>query len=114
MKGVIIYKSKYGSTRQYAEWICAETGFELFDVKQCPHNLSDPICPFFRGANCFIIQHIGNRAAHIGVLGVMTISIDSDVQNNRTGDTFFDSDFWITSFRASNGRGSVRWLSDTD
>lgn len=40
MKGVIIYKSKYGSTRQYAEWICAETGFDLFDVKQCPHNLS--------------------------------------------------------------------------
>ncbi|HEX2951346.1 MAG TPA: flavodoxin domain-containing protein [Armatimonadota bacterium] len=36
MKGVIIYKSKYGSTRQYAEWLHGETGFDLFDVRQSP------------------------------------------------------------------------------
>lgn len=39
MNGIIIYKSKYGSTREYAEWLRAETGFTLFDVKHCPRDL---------------------------------------------------------------------------
>ncbi|MBD3363559.1 hypothetical protein GF362_07630 [Candidatus Dojkabacteria bacterium] len=36
MKGVVIYCSKYGSTRQYAEWIADELGFEVSpcNVKQ--------------------------------------------------------------------------------
>ena len=40
MKGVIIYKSRYGSTKQYAEWLRDETGFDLYDVKQAPGDLS--------------------------------------------------------------------------
>jgi len=40
MKGVIIYKSRYGSTKQYAEWLQEETGFDLFDVKHSPSDLS--------------------------------------------------------------------------
>ena len=40
MQGIIIYKSKYGATRQYAEWLQSETGFELYDVKNCPADLS--------------------------------------------------------------------------
>lgn len=40
MRGIIIYKSKYGSTKQYAEWLHDETGFELYEVKQCPADLS--------------------------------------------------------------------------
>jgi menaquinone-dependent protoporphyrinogen IX oxidase len=39
MHGIIIYKSKYGSTRQYAEWLQAETGFDLFDLAHCPRDL---------------------------------------------------------------------------
>lgn len=27
--GIVIYKGKYGSTKQYAEWIAEETGFEI-------------------------------------------------------------------------------------
>ena len=34
MKGVVLYRSKYGSTRQYAEWISEETGFPLIDLNR--------------------------------------------------------------------------------
>ncbi len=34
MSSVIIYKSRYGVTRQYAEWIAEETGFELKDPER--------------------------------------------------------------------------------
>lgn len=49
MSGVIIYRSSYGSTKQYAEWIREETGFEIFDsrAKDIPWN-SDTVvigCP---------------------------------------------------------------------
>ena len=33
MKAVVIYKSKYGSTRQYAEWIAEELSADIFDAK---------------------------------------------------------------------------------
>jgi len=33
MKGIIIYKSKYGAARQYARWISEETGFTCMDLK---------------------------------------------------------------------------------
>ncbi len=33
MRGVIIYRSTYGSTKQYAEWVHEETGFPLFDSR---------------------------------------------------------------------------------
>ena len=33
MHTVVIYKSKYGSTKQYAEWIAQELGCECFDAK---------------------------------------------------------------------------------
>ncbi len=34
MKGIILYQSKHGSTKQYAEWISEETGFPLVDLKK--------------------------------------------------------------------------------
>jgi menaquinone-dependent protoporphyrinogen IX oxidase len=33
MKGIVIYKSKYGSTKTYAHWIGEELGFDVVDVK---------------------------------------------------------------------------------
>lgn len=33
MKTVVIYKSKYGSTKQYAEWIAKELSADLFEAK---------------------------------------------------------------------------------
>lgn len=34
MKGVIIYKSNYGATKQYADWLSEETGFPTIDIKK--------------------------------------------------------------------------------
>ena len=34
-KIAIVYKSKKGSTKQYAEWIAEETGADLFDASAC-------------------------------------------------------------------------------
>ncbi|MBD3238783.1 MAG: hypothetical protein GF332_04055 [Candidatus Moranbacteria bacterium] len=33
MKGIIIYKTIYGSTKQYAKWLEQATGFKAFSVK---------------------------------------------------------------------------------
>ena len=33
-KGIIIYKSKYGSTKKYAQWLKEATGFEVMEVKK--------------------------------------------------------------------------------
>ena len=32
MNGIVIYKSKYGASRKYAQWIKKETGFRCIDV----------------------------------------------------------------------------------
>ena len=32
MSGIILYKSKYGSTKKYAGWLANETGFELVET----------------------------------------------------------------------------------
>lgn len=34
MKGVILYKSKYGATKKYAEWLSLDTGFNVCDVRK--------------------------------------------------------------------------------
>ena len=33
MKSIVTYKSKYGSTKKYAEWIAEELNCEAFDLK---------------------------------------------------------------------------------
>lgn len=32
-KGIILYQSKYGATKKYAQWLQEETGFELMETK---------------------------------------------------------------------------------
>ncbi len=34
MKGIILYTSKYGATKRYAEWLAAETGFDCIETKK--------------------------------------------------------------------------------
>lgn len=34
MKGIILYSSKYGATKRYAEWLAEETGFDLIETKK--------------------------------------------------------------------------------
>ena len=38
MKGIIIYKSKYGATKKYAEWISEATGFPCVTTKEADMN----------------------------------------------------------------------------
>ena len=33
MKGVILYTSKYGATKRYADWLAEETGFDCIETK---------------------------------------------------------------------------------
>ncbi len=34
MSGIILYQSKYGSTKKYAEWLSSATGFECVETKK--------------------------------------------------------------------------------
>ena len=34
MNGIILFQSKYGATKKYAEWISEETGFECIETKK--------------------------------------------------------------------------------
>ena len=34
MDGVILYQSKYGATKKYADWLSEETGFECIETKR--------------------------------------------------------------------------------
>lgn len=34
MNGVILYQSKYGATKRYADWISEETGFDCIETKK--------------------------------------------------------------------------------
>ena len=34
MKGIILYTSKYGATKRYADWIAEETGFDCVETKK--------------------------------------------------------------------------------
>ena len=38
MNGIVVYKSKYGSTETYAEWIADELGFDISDAKNVSLN----------------------------------------------------------------------------
>jgi menaquinone-dependent protoporphyrinogen IX oxidase len=55
VKSIVVYHSKYGSTREYAEWIGAETGAEVVALKEAKgKDLAgyDAVafgCPFYAG-----------------------------------------------------------------
>lgn len=34
MKGIILYQSKYGATKRYADWLAEETGFDCIETKK--------------------------------------------------------------------------------
>ena len=33
MKGIILYTSKYGTTKRYADWLAEATGFDCVETK---------------------------------------------------------------------------------
>lgn len=40
MKAAVIFRSRYGSTKQYAEWIVKELGADLFEADDAPKDLA--------------------------------------------------------------------------
>ena len=40
MKGIVVYKSKYGATKKYADWLGDATGFDIVEIS----NAKDLIC----------------------------------------------------------------------
>ena len=38
MSGVILYQSKYGATKRYADWLSDETGFPCVETKKADIN----------------------------------------------------------------------------
>ncbi len=34
MSGIILYQSKYGATKRYADWLSEETGFSCMETKK--------------------------------------------------------------------------------
>lgn len=34
MRGIVLYKSKYGATKKYAEWISEDTGYDICEVSK--------------------------------------------------------------------------------
>ena len=38
MTGIIIYKSKYGTAKKYAEWLSEATGFKCVSTKEADIN----------------------------------------------------------------------------
>lgn len=41
MNGIIMYQSKYGSTKKYAEWLSEKTGFDLIKTKEAKVTMLD-------------------------------------------------------------------------
>ena len=39
MKGIILYRSKYGATKRYADWLAQETGFDCMETSKA--NIDD-------------------------------------------------------------------------
>ena len=38
MNGVILYQSKYGATKRYADWLSEETGFQCIETRKADIN----------------------------------------------------------------------------
>ena len=38
-KGIILYQSKYGATKKYADWLKEETGYDCIETKQAKVSL---------------------------------------------------------------------------
>lgn len=54
MKGIVLYKSKYGNTKQYAQWIADELGFELRDFSQFKKKEIDNYEPIIFGTGVYM------------------------------------------------------------
>ena len=67
MKGIVVYKSKYGATKKYAQWLCEETGFDMCEVSEAKvENLEEYEVIIFGGGNTVTVYSgSGMRIWHI-------------------------------------------------
>jgi menaquinone-dependent protoporphyrinogen IX oxidase len=62
-KTLVIYKSRYGSTKQYAEWIASELNGDIYELSKLPKNVI--------GKYSIIILGGGLYAGHISGLNIL-------------------------------------------
>lgn len=51
MRGAIVYAGKYGSTRQYSQWLADSTGFDLIDLYLTPRPDLQAYTPLVLGSS---------------------------------------------------------------
>ena len=56
MKGIILYKSKYGATKRYAQWLSEETGFEIREnSKVRVSDVKEYDVEYYESKNCRVV-----------------------------------------------------------
>jgi len=55
MKAVVIYKSKTGFTKKYAQWIAEELSADIFDVSKININMLEPYDVVIYGASLYAV-----------------------------------------------------------
>ena len=77
MKGIILYKSKYGATKKYANWLSEETGFPNLDVKKAKieHVMEYDVVIFGGGIYASGIAGLSFIKKHYDVLKEKTLLI---------------------------------------
>lgn len=86
MKGIILYKSKYGATQKYAMWLSQKTGFEYIDITNADINIVKE----------FDVIIIGGGIYASSISGISFLKKNIDVLQNKkiivfcTGASSFD------------------------
>lgn len=73
MKGIILYQSKYGATKKYAEWLSAETGFSAVETKKADIN----------GVRQYDVIILGGGLYASGIAGLSFLKKNIDVLKNK-------------------------------
>ncbi|MBN1389453.1 MAG: hypothetical protein JXA22_02310 [Candidatus Thermoplasmatota archaeon] len=98
MKGIILYMSKHGSTRQYADWISEETGFPAIDLKKDKRpDLKDIdvviIGSWILSGRMVAHEWIGKNWHRIEKKNVIVFSVSCDVPDEELSKKFLDASF---------------------
>jgi menaquinone-dependent protoporphyrinogen IX oxidase len=77
MNGIILYRSKYGATKRYAEWLSEETGFPVLDAKtaKIEHVMEYDVVIFGGGVYASGISGVSFIKKHFEVLRDKTLLI---------------------------------------
>ena len=79
MKGIILYQSKYGATKKYADWISEATGFECVETKKA--NIKE--------VEKYDIIVLGGGIYAMGIAGLSFLKRNIDVLSDKKIIVFF-------------------------